>query len=89
MKTILSALVALSVIAGVAGSASAIDAKDLYEQVDREPQLTKRHGVATYGPGHPAFNAQETVRSRDRLLSLGQSQQGRKLAPVSESGSDR
>jgi hypothetical protein len=35
MKTILSALVALSVIAGLAGTASAFDAKDFYEQVDR------------------------------------------------------
>jgi hypothetical protein len=35
MKTILSALVALSVIAGVAGTASAFDAKTFYEQVDR------------------------------------------------------
>jgi hypothetical protein len=35
MKTILSALVALSVIAGGAGTASAFDAKDFYEQVDR------------------------------------------------------
>jgi hypothetical protein len=35
MKTILSGLVALSVIAGVAGTASALDAKTLFEQVDR------------------------------------------------------
>src|SRR5689334_24647161 len=35
MKTMLSALIALSVIAGVAGSASALDAKTFYEQVDR------------------------------------------------------
>ena len=35
MKTILSALVALSVIAGVANSASALDAKTFYEQIDR------------------------------------------------------
>jgi hypothetical protein len=35
MKTVLSALVVLSVIAGVAGSASALDAKTFYEQVDR------------------------------------------------------
>jgi hypothetical protein len=35
MKTILSALIALSVIAGVAGTASALDAKGFYEQVDR------------------------------------------------------
>jgi len=35
MKSILSALVALSVIAGVAGSASAFDAKTFYEQIDR------------------------------------------------------
>ena len=35
MSTILSALVALSVIAGVAGTANAFDAKSFYEQVDR------------------------------------------------------
>jgi len=35
MQTILSALVALSLIAGVASSASALDAKTFYEQVDR------------------------------------------------------
>ena len=35
MKTILSALVALSVIAGIAGSANALDAKTFFEQVDR------------------------------------------------------
>jgi hypothetical protein len=35
MKTVLSALVALSLIAGVAASASALDAKTFYEQVDR------------------------------------------------------
>jgi hypothetical protein len=35
MQTILSALVALSLIAGVAGTASALDAKTFYEQVDR------------------------------------------------------
>ena len=35
MKTITSALVALSVIAGVAGAAQALDAKAFYEQVDR------------------------------------------------------
>jgi hypothetical protein len=36
MTTILSALVALSLIAGVAGSANALDAKAFYEQVDRD-----------------------------------------------------
>ena len=35
MKTILSALVALSVIAGIAGSANALDSKRFYEQFDR------------------------------------------------------
>ena len=35
MKTVLSALIALSVLAGVAGSANALDAKSFYEQVDR------------------------------------------------------
>ena len=35
MQTILSALVALSLSAGVAGTASALDAKAFYEQVDR------------------------------------------------------
>ena len=36
MKTILSALVALAVIASVAGSASAFDTKTFYEQIDRD-----------------------------------------------------
>jgi hypothetical protein len=36
MKTILSALIALSVIAGVASSASAFDAKSFYAQQDSE-----------------------------------------------------
>jgi hypothetical protein len=35
MKTIVSVLVALSVTAGVAGSANALDAKSYYEQFDR------------------------------------------------------
>ncbi len=36
MKTILSALVALSVITSVAGPANALDAKIFFEQVDRD-----------------------------------------------------
>ena len=36
MKTILSALIALAVITGVAGSASALDAKTFFEQIDRD-----------------------------------------------------
>jgi hypothetical protein len=36
MKTILSALVALSVIASVAVPANALDAKTFFEQVDRD-----------------------------------------------------
>ena len=37
MKTILSALIALSALAGVAGTAAAnVDAKTFYEQVDRD-----------------------------------------------------
>ena len=36
MKAILSALVSLSVFTGVAGTASAFDAKDFSEQVDRD-----------------------------------------------------
>ena len=35
MKTILSALIALSVLAGIAAPASAFDAKSFYEQLDR------------------------------------------------------
>jgi hypothetical protein len=35
MRTILSTLVALSVIAGIAGPANALDAKSFYEQFDR------------------------------------------------------
>jgi hypothetical protein len=36
MKTILSALVALSVLAGIAGSANALDTKFFWEQQDRQ-----------------------------------------------------
>ena len=35
MKTIVSALIALSVLAGIAAPASAFDAKNFYEQQDR------------------------------------------------------
>jgi hypothetical protein len=35
MKTILSAIVALSVLTGVAASANAFDAKSFYEELDR------------------------------------------------------
>jgi hypothetical protein len=35
MKTIVSALIALSVLAGVTAPAHAIDAKDFYERQDR------------------------------------------------------
>ena len=36
MKTIVSALIALSVVAGIAAPASAFDAKSFYEQQDRQ-----------------------------------------------------
>jgi hypothetical protein len=36
MRTIVSALLALSVLAGIAAPASAFDAKSLYQQLDRE-----------------------------------------------------
>jgi hypothetical protein len=36
MKTIASALIALSVLAGIAAPASALDAKGFYQQLDRE-----------------------------------------------------
>ena len=36
MKTFVSALIALSVLAGVAAPANAFDAKSLYEQLDRQ-----------------------------------------------------
>jgi hypothetical protein len=36
MKTMLSVLIALSVLAGVAAPASAFDAKDFYEQQGRQ-----------------------------------------------------
>jgi hypothetical protein len=38
MKAILSALLALSVLTGVAASASAFDAKSFYEELDRSRQ---------------------------------------------------
>jgi hypothetical protein len=36
MKTIISALIVLSVVAGIAAPASALDAKQFYEQQDRD-----------------------------------------------------
>jgi hypothetical protein len=36
MRTLVSALLALSVLTGIAASASALDAKTFYEQQDRE-----------------------------------------------------
>jgi len=36
MKTLVSALIALCVLAGVAASANALDAKRFYEQLERE-----------------------------------------------------
>ena len=36
MKTIVSILIALSVLAGIAAPASAFDAKSFYEQLDRQ-----------------------------------------------------
>jgi hypothetical protein len=37
MKTIVSALLALSVLAGITAPASAFDAKSFYSQLDRQP----------------------------------------------------
>jgi hypothetical protein len=37
MKTIVSALLAVSVLAGIAAPASAFDAKSFYSQLDRQP----------------------------------------------------
>jgi hypothetical protein len=36
MKTIISALIALSVVAGIAAPANALDAKQFYEQQERD-----------------------------------------------------
>jgi hypothetical protein len=36
MKTIVSALIALSVLAGIAGQATAFDAKTFWDQQDRD-----------------------------------------------------
>jgi hypothetical protein len=49
MKTVLSALVALSVIAGITGSANALDAKAFYEQVDRNHYAKKDNWTAWGG----------------------------------------
>jgi len=49
MKTILSSLVALSVIAGITGSAKALDAKTFYEQVDRSHYAKKDDWTAWGG----------------------------------------
>jgi hypothetical protein len=49
MKTILSALVALSVITGIAGSGKALDAKSFYEQFDRSHYAKKNDWTAWGG----------------------------------------
>jgi hypothetical protein len=36
MKTIFSALIALSIVAGIAAPASALDAKQFYDEQDRD-----------------------------------------------------
>lgn len=36
MKTIVSALIALSILAGIAAPASAFDSKSFYERLDRQ-----------------------------------------------------
>ena len=46
MKTLVSALVALSVLTGVAASANALDAKRFYEQMDREGELAHATRIA-------------------------------------------
>jgi hypothetical protein len=38
MKTIVSTLIALSVLAGIAAPASAFDSKSFYEQLDRQAE---------------------------------------------------
>ena len=49
LKTILSALVALLAIAGASGTASALDAKSFYEQVDRTHYAKKGDWTAWGG----------------------------------------
>jgi hypothetical protein len=36
MKTLVSVLIALSVLAGIAASANALDARKFYDQIDRQ-----------------------------------------------------
>ena len=67
MKTILSALVALSVIAGVAGSASALDAKTFFEQIDRDHNQLLRCRTR---PRHPAARHARGSLHQDRLMSV-------------------
>jgi hypothetical protein len=80
MKTILSALVALSVIAGVAGTASAIDAKSFNEQVDRAasqgPQPLAM-GPVLAGPSHPSLRHWHEDRYPFLPNGVGASQQFR------------
>ena len=49
MQTLLSALVALSAIAGSTGSANALDAKAFYEQVDRTHYAKQDNWTASAG----------------------------------------
>jgi hypothetical protein len=71
MKTITSALVALLVIAGIAGTAQAFDAKTFYEQVDRNHnwQTFPALGTTPSLPAHGNVTASIRRSSMNMLIS--------------------
>ena len=83
MKTIVSALMALSVLAGIAGSAAAWDAKTFYEQQDRahpeshqyiselQSLITEAQARANEVYATPLSTVEEKTESMKKLLREG------------------
>jgi hypothetical protein len=70
MKTITSALVALLVIAGVAGTAQAFDAKAFYEQVDRNHNWQAFPALGTTPSLPTQRNVTASIRGRSMKTLL-------------------
>ena len=67
MKTVISALVALSVLSGVAASAYAFDAKTFDERASISGPSLTLPDVATWAPGHVKFAHSVAPRVADAI----------------------
>ena len=71
MKTIISSLIALSILAAVAAPASAFDAKTFYEQQGRRESLTHLGGSRRHPLRPPSGGEKPEDGSMHRLMSAG------------------